>query len=390
MNRNRWLFVVILIALVAAGVVAWLQRGSAGGTSASGSATSSAAGGACELTEVPKTAADKDIWNGMARVRQGILVAGTQYTGSLSNGISGEGTSEGWTVRPVRVWGQTSSSLEDVSSDGAGGAWAVGVLIRSPAISRWNGATWTLAPVADPGPGLDALSGVAALTPRLAWAVGRNEVGDAYRTLIERWDGATWERVESPNVGTEPNALKDVAITAPDDAWAVGWYVAGRSYRPLVEHWNGARWSVVRTPDLGSGDAILTGVVARGTREVWAVGSVTRADVPTPVVERWNGSRWARVPVPADLGPAAITDVTTTTGGVALVGRRIIDQVPQPLAIVLDRTGWHEAPLTAAPSSQASLSAVTTDASGVMWAAGARLVSTGLFGSLVVSGCAPA
>ena len=86
---------------------------------------------------------------------------------------SGEGTSKGWTVRPIRVWGRTSSSLEDVSSDGAGGAWAVGVLIRSPAISRWNGATWTLAPVADPGPGLDALSGVAALTPRLAWAVGR-------------------------------------------------------------------------------------------------------------------------------------------------------------------------------------------------------------------------
>ncbi|TMM20942.1 MAG: hypothetical protein E6F95_12790 [Actinobacteria bacterium] len=264
------------------------------------------------------------------------------------------------------------------------------MLIRSPAISRWNGATWTVAPVADPGPGLDALSGVAALTPRLAWAVGRHEVGDAYRTLIERWDGSTWERVGSPNVGTGPNALKDVAVTAPDDAWAVGWHVAGRSYRPLVEHWNGTRWSVVPTPDLGSGDAILTGLVARGTRDVWAVGSVTQADVPSPVVERWNGSRWARFPVPSDLGPAAITDVTTTTGGVVLVGRRIIDQVPQPLAIVLDRTGWHEAPLTAAPSSQASLSSVTTDASGVMWAVGTRLGSTGSFGSLVVSGCAPA
>jgi hypothetical protein len=390
MTRNRWLFVVILIALVAAGVVAWLQRGTAGGTSASGSATSSAAGGACELTEVPNTAADKDIWNGTARVRQGILVAGTQYTGSLSNGISGEGSSKGWTVRPIRVWGQTSSSLEDVSSDGAGGAWAVGVLIRSPAISRWNGATWTLAPVADPGPGLDALSGVAALTPRLAWAVGRHEVGDAYRTLIERWDGATWDRVESPNVGTAPNALKDVAITAPDDAWAVGWHVAGRSYRPLVEHWNGARWSVVPTPDLGSGDGILSGVSARAANDVWAGGWVARAGVPSPVVERWNGSRWTRAPLPADLGPAAITDVTTTTDGVALVGRRIIDQVPQPLAIVLDRTGWHEAPLTAAPSSQASLSSVTTGASGVMWAVGTRLGSTGSFGSLVVSGCAPA
>ena len=390
MTRNRWLFVVILIALVGAGVVAWLQRGTAGGTLASGSATNSAAGGACELTEVPNTAADKDIWNGTARVREGILVAGTQYIGSLSNGISGEGTSKGWTVRPIRVWGQTSSSLEDVSSDGTGGAWAVGVLIRSPAISRWNGATWTVAPVADPGPGLDALSGVAALTPRLAWAVGRHEVGDAYRTLIERWDGATWEKVESPNVGTAPNALKDVAITAPDDAWAVGWHVEGRSYRPLVEHWNGARWSVVPTPDLGSGDAILTGVVARGTRDVWAVGSFTRAAVASPVVERWNGSRWTRVPLPADLGPAAITDLTTTTGGVALVGRQIIDQVPQPLAMVLDRTGWHEAPLTAAPSSQASLSSVTTDASGVMWAVGTRLGSTGSFGSLVVSGCAPA
>src|SRR5205823_5913477 len=85
--------------------------------------------------------------------------------------------------------------------------------------------------VADPGPGLDALAGVAGLTPRLAWAVGRHDDGVAYRTLIERWDGTTWQRVPSPNVGSEPNSLNDVAVIGPDDAWAVGWHVAGRRDR---------------------------------------------------------------------------------------------------------------------------------------------------------------
>jgi hypothetical protein len=159
----------------------------------------------------------------------------------------------------------------------------------------------------------------------------------------------------------------------------------------LVQHWDGSGWTVVPTPELGSGDAILSAVVARGPDDVWAVGSVTQADVPSPVVERWNGSRWARIPVPANVGSsAAFSGATLTTDGIAVVGRRIVDQEPQALAILLDGTGWHAIALTAAPSQQAWLASVTSDASGRLWAVGTRLSSGGFFGSLVVSGCGSA
>jgi len=92
--------------------------------------------------------------------------------------------------------------------------------------------------------------------------------------------------------------------------------------------------------------------------------------------------------VPADA--AAFSAVTLTTAGIAVVGRRIVDQEPQPLAMLLDGSGWQPIALTAVPSQQAWLASVTTDASGRIWAVGTRLGSAGFFGSLVVSGCAPA
>jgi len=389
MRRSRLLLPVILIVLVAVGIVGWLREANGGRTTATGTTTGPSGAGGCELAEVPNTEVDKDIWNGIAQVREGVLAAGTQYEGPRLHGIAAEGSSGTWEARPVSIW-LPSSSLNGVSSDGARGAWAVGALTHAPAIARWNGDRWAPMPVADPGPGLDALASVAGLTPRLAWAVGRHDDGVAYRTLIERWDGTAWRRVSSPNVGTEPNSLNDVAVIAPDDAWAVGWHVVGRWYRPLVQHWDGSGWTVVPTPELGAGDAILSGVIARGSDDVWAVGSVTQADVPIPVVERWDGSRWAKVAVPTDMEPTALSALTRTTDGIAVVGRQIVDQEPQPLAMLLDGTGWHQIALTAAPSQQAWLASVAADASGRLWAVGTRLGSAGFFGSLVLSGCAPA
>ena len=88
--------------------------------------------------------------------------------------------------------------------------------------------------------------------------------------------------------------------------------------------------------------------------------------------------------------PAAFSSVTLTTDGIAVVGRQVVDQEPQPVAMLLDGTGWHQMALTAAPSQQAWLASVTADGSGRLWAVGTRLGSAGFFGSLVLSGCASA
>jgi hypothetical protein len=393
MKRRRWIVPAVLVVIVggAAVAVGWFRAGpgATGATSAPGSQVSAGTNNAvCGLSELPGTSVAKEVWASIARVDGGVIAAGTRYTASQAGAFVAHGSSEGWKTQRLGGF-ERQVTLEDVSDDRAGGAWAVGVMVRVPAVARWNGATWSADALTGPGPSLDVLSGVVAVSPRLAWGVGRYDDGVAYRTLVERWDGTGWSAVASPDVGSAPNVLKDVAATGPDDAWAVGWQVEERRYRTLAEHWDGARWTVVPTPDLGrgKGDAVLTGVAALSPHDVWSVGWITRGDVQRPVVERWNGSRWTTVSLPSDLGPAGLFAVSPTTDGVAVVGRRFVDQEPQPLALLHDPTGWHEVAINASPASQAWLTGVATDASGTLWAVGNRLDSDGLFASLVVNGC---
>ena len=93
-------------------------------------------------------------------------------------------------------------------------------------ILHWNGATWTRQYLS-PGP---VLSGVAAVSARDAWTVGR-----------------AWKLVSSPNPPVQLNALLGANAVACRDAWAVGsinWESA------LILHWNGkARkiWKIAST-----------------------------------------------------------------------------------------------------------------------------------------------
>jgi hypothetical protein len=385
---KRWIFAVILVVLVAGGIAGWIRADSTRSVKAPPPATSGANAAACVLSEPPDTSIDRDNLEGVAAVGDSVVGAGTRFLGSNAIGLTAGESSRGWKAEPVEMFQHLRSLLYDVSGDRAGGAWVVGIAGGKPAVGRWNGHSWAESPSPDPGPSLDLLSGVAAESPRLAWAVGRLNDGVAYRTLIERWDGTTWHVVTTPDIGTEPNILKDVAVAGSDDVWAVGWRLAGRHYRALAEHWDGSRWRIVPTPDLGPGDTILTGVAALSSEDVWSVGWRSDGDVPRPVIEHWDGSRWAIVPPPSDVGSAAFSAVTPMSHGVAIVGRQFVDQRPKALALLHDSAGWHVVKIEVAPSPQAWLNGVAVDASGTLWAVGSRFTSDGLFASLVVSGCA--
>ena len=68
------------------------------------------------------------------------------------------------------------------------------------------------------------LTGVVALSPTDAWAVGltQDQLRVTVRTLTLHWDGVSWSVVPSPNPGPEYNALDGVAGLAGGDVWAVG------------------------------------------------------------------------------------------------------------------------------------------------------------------------
>ena len=63
------------------------------------------------------------------------------------------------------------------------------------------------------------LSGVAATSTRVAWAVGSTGTG---KTLILHWNGKTWRRVPSPSPGGGGDSIYAVAATSATNAWAVG------------------------------------------------------------------------------------------------------------------------------------------------------------------------
>ena len=350
----------------------------------------SAAPADCQLSEVSGAATAKDVLTSVAPSGVDVIAVGTRFKGSSGLVLTAGGTRDSWDARLIPVFGTRVVEMDDVGSEPGGGAWAVGAMTAAaPAVAHFTGTTWTATAVADPGSDEDGLSGVAAVSRGLAWAVGRHQEGEIYQPLIERWDGTEWLRVPGPRV--DPSAmLKDVATSGPDDAWAVGWRVVDGSYRTLIERWDGTAWTVVPTPALGTGDAILSGVTAVDPNDAWAVGWVTsRTGELRPVVERWDGRTWSVVALP-DLGPAAFAAVTATRDGVVAVGRSNPAGRPSPLAIRYEAGSWSTIPITTSQPAQGSLAGVTVDRAGSVWAVGSQLTSDGLAASLVVSGCGPA
>jgi hypothetical protein len=90
------------------------------------------------------------------------------------------------------------------------------------------------------------LTGVAAASPRSAWAVGATGVDPSYRHLIERWTGGAWNLVHPRVPGLGPGwVLEDVAAASARGAWGVGYT---GSYYPLILHWDGLTWTQAPLP----------------------------------------------------------------------------------------------------------------------------------------------
>jgi hypothetical protein len=140
-------------------------------------------------------------------------------------------------------------------------------------ILHWNGSSWTR--VASPNPGGtygSSLNAVTALSPSDAWAVGGyNTKPSAPRvcpgcpggkSLVLHWNGTAWAQLPSPSYGVPPGSgLSGVTALSPSDAWAVGssyFYLPDESFT-LVLRWNGTAWAHVHSPNPGpAGDIIAS------------------------------------------------------------------------------------------------------------------------------------
>jgi hypothetical protein len=209
-----------------------------------------------------------------------------------------------WRTVALRLGKLSSARLDGLAAASPRDAWAVGSFSRDPGsqrplMLRWNGHRWARVPGASvPGFGYVSLLGVAVRSAADAWAVGEAESATrpVVRPVIEHWNGRRWRLMASPPV-PPMTALSSVTVARDGEAWAVGTPFTDTG-RGVVLHWTKRAWVAAATPVTG-GAVLMNGVTAVSRANVWAVGSASIAGGPyRPYALHWNGRRWVRVTVP--------------------------------------------------------------------------------------------
>jgi len=155
-----------------------------------------------------------------------------------------------------------------IGDTGAGGAGS-GRLFAE----RWNGSTWRMVPIADPG---------RAVIPAMSCPSAKSCFAAGYRSsnkaITERWTGRSWSLVTARR--PRPNSqLLGIACPGPGNCYAAGWSSGTSStarQHALIEHWDGRRWSTRPTPGTPLGTS-LNSVSCPAAARCTAVGSSNAA-----------------------------------------------------------------------------------------------------------------
>jgi hypothetical protein len=322
--------------------------------------------------------------------RRLFVLAMVTVLGAVVPAAAGSGTVQAATAMgrgaPVGSVPAIQGQLDGVSADSAGDAWAVGYGFNSaevaqPLIVHWNGTAWSQVPAPSPGAGSAVLSGVSAISPANAWAVGRfTNSANVGQTFIVHWNGTAWSQVPSPNPGPNGDQLTSVSAVSPANIWAVGNETTSASVpKTLILHWNGTAWSQVKSPNPpDSVSPSLSSVSAVSGSNAWAVGSFTPLR-PVATVHsltlHWNGTAWSRVPSPNPGNYAQLTGVSALSRADAwAVG---ISFGPDNLALHWNGTAWSRARVPSPGNTpDMQLSGVSAVSATDAWAVGYSRVNT--------------
>ncbi len=230
-------------------------------------------------------------------------------------GVTCAVTPAGVRLRPVASG--LSGGFCSVAATSSRNAWAVGSFTKGSSeytlTAHWDGTRWRRVP--SPSPGVDAaLTGVAAFSGGVAWAVGVTDqvFGAPPKSVILRWDGTAWRQV--PAAYPRDTVLSGVAAFAGGGAWATGEIPQYRPTPPptFIARWDGTAWQRVRGVRPAHLEGGLSGVAATSARNAWAAGSTTyyppiehrngtswqptvgtfNGGFNVPLIEHWNGTSW--------------------------------------------------------------------------------------------------
>lgn len=358
--RQRTLLVLVVLAGLAMPALV---------VSAGGAAAAAATPG-CDQVTAPSPPADSLLGGVATRSATDAWAVGVSRSadGGVISALTEHWNGTAWRVISSPHVGQ-SSALSAVAIVSAGNAWAVGSYAGNQLggdealIEHWNGTSWSRVPSPHPGAS-SALSAVAVISARNAWAVGEyeNQAGGNEQAFTVHWNGTTWRRVPVPVTGT--SALSGVTATAWNDVWAVG-DSENAVRQVMILHWDGQAWhrAAYRGP---AGNSYLSSVAAVSAADVWAVGNTIRGtDVGPAFTVRWTGRKWLRVPIP-DAGSSVLSGVTAISarnawaaGGGA--GHTSVEH--------WDGTAWSAVP-SPGPGTSSDLQAVAASSASNVWAVG--------------------
>ena len=216
--------------------------------------------------------------------------------GSSMRAAAWNGTT--WTIEPLADPGTGPAAfIASVACSSTTNCFAVGSKGSATLIESWDGATWSIAASADVASAADGLGGVSCASASSCVAVGTASVGDVPQTLVESWDGANWTIVPSPTPAGSDLNLKDVSCASATSCVAVGWVVpAAGPESPFVESWDGANWSLVSSPTVSATDSsFLLRVDCSSAVNCFATGDViaNAGGASSGLVEHWDGTSWS-------------------------------------------------------------------------------------------------
>jgi hypothetical protein len=297
---------------------------------------------------------------------------------------------------PDRETAPAVDILDGIAGVSPSDLWAVGTssppgLPDQTLIEHWNGSTWSIVTSPNPGGRGDILQGVAAVSANDVWTVGaRQDVSSFFqRPMAEHWNGKVWAVSSVPNAPgcTGHSYLTGVAAASTVDVWATGWCGSGGTTpdQGFVVHWNGQRWSVAAGQGVLPGHSQLYGVAAGGKGNIWVVGSsqAPGASQASALTEHWDGSTWSRVTTSGTSQGAGLRAVVATSIDAWAVGDGSSPQPPfaGPASIHYTKGTGRTVPVF---PPFGSLSGVSFDSEGNVWAVGTQLDNTGFNQPLVV------
>lgn len=240
-----------------------------------------------------------------AAVGAGLAVA-VLAGASGAGAASGSGTSAVAHATAITTGYQVKGQLYGVAATSPRNAWAVGMRMSSGAVPmtlllHWNGTKWTEVTSPKPVPG--RLAAVAATSADNAWAVGQTGNPKGYTTSYAlHWNGKAWSVRQCP--APVRYAYYTSVAASGSDAWITGASTGQPNVTPpagLALHRTGGRWQSTIIPEAGR--IVLRGVAFSGKTAAWAVGTSGR----TGILLHWTGTQWKVAGRLFDALPEAVT-----------------------------------------------------------------------------------